>query len=1769
MSKNESQRASHKRSIIRMSTTVATFTDDTSLAQLETSKEMLDDYWTQFQAIQMAIELVTGPKEIDIQVVEMVDTERIYQQTKAKLRGFINRYAAADQNNQRNRQNQNDGNQRQQHHDQQDTSSKLPKLSLPEFDGTYIAWTSYKDQFTSMVKNQQNLANHRKLQYLKNSCKGEAEDIVSEYQTIDANFDPAWNALVERFENPRMIISSHLAVLFDQPIIATESAKSLRLLLRTTQKSLRSLNTLGGPVDHWDWMLIHLVLVRLDSKTRRYWELHHTSKQMATFDELVKALENRCNALETESSSAEVKVEPVSLKQTDQKKQSSKILHTSTSSNACPICNGVHLPSECKEFVAKNYQGRTELASKYSLCFKCLKPNHNFRSCSSKCSKCGRKHHVLMHNPAFDEKKANVSKPPLSAADSTTPNKNHILVSSSQSFIGSEISSPKSQILLSTAIIKIRTGYKNWVLARAFLDGGSQSCVITKRLVQLLNLRKTSCSVPITGIGEVCAGTVNKESSFEIMSCYDPSIRFEIKAVVMKSISTNLPNKRFDISDSDWSYLNGLQLADPKFNEPGGIDILIGAEHYLSLLLNEQKRHGPNGYPIAINTVFGWILSGAVTSTEAGNSSKIFSIVSDIDLDASLKNFWEIEEVSHTNVIKSLEDENCEKYFEETHYRNEEGRFVVRLPFVDNRKEIGDTKKMATRRFGYLERRFAREPELRVEYVAVMRELQALNHMAPADPIDGREHYYMPHHPIIKPSRTTTKVRVVMDATAKSSNGVSLNENLQVGPRLQQDLLRILLRFRSFRVAVGADIEKMFRQILVHQDDRRYQRILWRENPDEPIGEYELTTVTFGMSSAPFLAVKSLQELVKNPKVSVNAKLAILEDFYMDDLLTGGDDSHTVIDLIAKIQNTLEQAHFVLRKWISNDSDVLQSIDKSLRSYDNVGDIPVEESWKALGIHWHPSSDEFDYKLNENVKQLAITKRTILAVISSLYDPIGFLAPTIIVAKLFLQMLWTVKVDWDEKLDNELEQNWSSFQNSLIKLEEINIPRWIGSFSHSVLELHGFSDASKLAYSAVIYARTRNDDGSYKVNIVTGKSKVAPIKTLSQVKLELCGAVLLTRLIQYVRNSLRLDQIDVFTWCDNTAVLDWLQKPPSTWKTFVANRVSEIQRTLPSIEWRYVTSRENPADCASRGVQPSELKGHPLWWSGPSWLKLEKKHWPTFDRPTSSEADTEAKKTITLSHTLVVNDEMEILSTKFSSLFKLKTVTAYVIGFVDIARRKRQTMEKPPSVLDLDDALRFWLKFTQAKHFSSTLQRLKKGKKLKKNDPLLSLDPFLGADGLLRVGGRLKNSSLKEDQKHQIILPKMGSITKLVIEEIHKITFHGGTQLMLNYLRQKYWLLAGRRTINQLVKNCVKCSRVKGLTSHQMMGNLPAMRINVGRAFLKTGVDYAGPVVVKVPTINTRKYLTVKGYISVFVCLSTKAIHLELVSDQTAQAFLAALKRFTSRRGLCRELLSDNGSNFVGAKNELTRLFELLQNQIHNDTVKAMLAKDGIDWRMNPPDAPHFGGIYEAGVKSVKFHLRRSMDSTPFTFEEWTTMLCQIEAILNSRPLVPLSDDVNDLQPLTPGHFLIGEPLIAIPEPNLEHLKLNSLDRYQLMQRKVQEFWRRWSSEYLATLQQRTKWKSPVDNLKPGQIVTVKDDDLPPTKWLMGRILEVFPGKDSHVRVAKVQMANGELTLNEMNKLNSNGFYVKNVGKAKLKVTMGILERPIHKLCLLPVTDEN
>ncbi|XP_035207870.1 uncharacterized protein LOC118182603 [Stegodyphus dumicola] len=432
----------------------------------------------------------------------------------------------------------------------------------------------------------------------------------------------------------------------------------------------------------------------------------------------------------------------------------------------------------------------------------------------------------------------------------------------------------------------------------------------------------------------------------------------------------------------------------------------------------------------------------------------------------------------------------------------------------------------------------------------------------------------------------------------------------------------------------------------------------------------------------------------------------------------------------------------------------------------------------------------------------------------------------------------------------------------------------------------------------------------------------------------------------------------------------------------------------------------------------------------------------------------------------------------------------------------------------------FLIRHAQLTAFNSEITALRRGKPIPAQSKLKGLEPFLDDNSLLRVGGRLKNSNLLFDCKHQLILPPTHRVTVLIFEYFHKKYLHIGAQGLLHQVRLKYWPIHGKGLARKIVHACVICFKNKPIAASQVMGNLPTERITPTSPFLNCGVDFCGPFHVQFK--GQRKGIFPKIYVAVFICLSTKAIHLEVVTDLTSEAFIAALKRFCARRGKISSIITDNATNFKGAHTELKRLQKLIRKP--DEALSSYFTSESIVWKLISPRSPNFGGLWEAGVKSFKYHLRRTMGSTKVTMEEFLTIITQIEGILNSRPLTPMSNDINEFEVLTPGHFLVGRPITSIPEPELIEITDNRLSRWQRTTKFVQLIWKRWQTDYLNHLQQRNKWQFQKSNVETGAMVLLKDENLPPCHWALGRILETIPGTDGKVRVAKVKTASGICT---------------------------------------------
>ncbi|KAI8116952.1 hypothetical protein CVS40_11069 [Lucilia cuprina] len=727
---------------------------------------------------------------------------------------------------------------------------------------------------------------------------------------------------------------------------------------------------------------------------------------------------------------------------------------------------------------------------------------------------------------------------------------------------------------------------------------------------------------------------------------------------------------------------------------------------------------------------------------------------------------------------------------------------------------------------------------------------------------------------------------------------------------------------------------------------------------------------------------------------------------------------------------------------------------------------------------------------------------------------------------MLLQDLWKLKLDWDDKIPEQMTENWLKIKDNFKFLNEVNVPRHIICVKPTQIELHGFCDASMKAYGAAVYVKSIDSNGIVYCHLAASKSRIAPIKILSLPRLELCAGVLLVELIKVVIDSFKITFNDIFYYTDSSIVLSWLRLDPARLQIFVSNRVSFIQENSNINRWKHVSSEDNPADLISRGLLVKEIVQNKFWFNGPKFL-LKKE--PYISRMLEKCEIPEIKKSAKV---IIVRESNDIFGkiNHRNNFNVLQNIVAYVHKFIHVIRKR----DKKHFIYFRKLALKTIVKNIQEKHFSDDLKCLKSDKKLAKSSNLITLYPFVDNDGLIRVGGRLENSGLLYEAKHPILLPYKNDVVKLMIEDLHRKHLHVGPQGLLAIVRQRFWPLRGRQLVKNVINNCYRCFRLNPRQLHQLMGNLPEDRVIRTRPFLNVGIDFLGPITIH---YKVRGKKTDKSYVCVFVCFATKAVHLEVVSDLTSAAFIGALKRFVARRGCpgkifsdnatnfrrgCPgKIFSDNATNFIGAANSLNEIHKLFSEKEHCKNVDEFCAQKNIEWLNIPARSPHVGGLWEACVKSVKKHFYKVTEGT-MTYEELYTLMTQIESVLNSRPLTPLSNDPNDFQVLTPGHFLIGEPFNTFNDSIDNKCYSGLREHWKAVQSNTEKFWERWSSEYLSELQKRYKWNKPMQNIKPNTLALLKEDNIPPMSWRRGRVIRTITGSDGLCRIVEVRTSNGE-----------------------------------------------
>ncbi|XP_070068060.1 uncharacterized protein [Drosophila takahashii] len=1217
---------------------------------------------------------------------------------------------------------------------------------------------------------------------------------------------------------------------------------------------------------------------------------------------------------------------------------------------SCDLCSKESHPVRlCPRFIQMAIEARESYIKKKQLCLNCFARGHQLRDCSSthSCFVSRERHHTLLHrghpfsnNPSSSGHARPRTDPPSGGSD----------IPDEHSNVQVCFASGSKAVLLGTAMIDIcHLGIH--FRARALIDLGSEATFITERLFKLVNLPFRPIQAQVSGLNQTVSAQSTRLCHFAIRSPTKPGLQLDTAAYVLPELAGRLPSH--SIPQDILRDLPNLQWADPTFRQSSQIDVLIGADILPSVLLSGTKTN-ICGSLFGQETIFGWVLTGLVSMSTSNRVSAFTTQItktSEASLDKLLTKFWEVEDLPSKMVKES--DSVCESNFLRTTTRDASGKYVVTLPFCDPDhcgSELGYSRSIELAQFLRNENRLRRDTPLNEQYNSVIQEYLDLGHMREVSPTHNSPNYYLPHHEVIKPESTTTKLRVVFNASSPSVNGTSLNDVLHAGPVLQSDLT-IFLKWRYFKYVFSADITKMYRQIWVDPKHTPFQRILFR-NKEGDIRDYELKTVTFGVNCAPYLAIRVLKQLADDVDQQFPKASHIIRNFmYVDDVLAGSNSQQEAQLAIQELVTALNSAGFPLRKWTSNHNGVLKDIPNEHLLHSEFLNIDAESTAKTLGIRWRATTDEFYF-------------------IAKLFDPAGWLAPFIVRAKIFMQEIWLQELGWDDNLPDEMSHRWQVFLQSYSDLDQIRIPRWVGYQPQVKIELHGFCDASQKAYGAALYVRVEVGQ-QILTNLLTAKTRVAPVKTVSLPRLELCGALLLADMASTILPNMLSKSSEIFCWTDSTIVLAWLKKPACFWTTFVANRVTKIAQATKIENWSHVR------------------------------------------------------------------------------LDKALRVLAYVQRFLNRCRKAPVSPDKQLSNREIREAERTYIILAQHQQ------------------------------GLLRACGRLTASKvLQYDERHPVLLPYSCRLSRLLVQFTHQITHHGGNQLIVRLMRSKYWIPKVKNLVKGVVNSCKVCTIYKKRLQSQLMGDFPTDRASFSRPFSYTGVDYAGPF---------------------------EAIHLEPTSDLTTEKFLAAFARFVARRGCSQRVHSDNGKTFVGASSLISRDF----TQALKESVTDACSHQGLVWRFIPPGAPHMGGLWEAGVKSFKTLFYKSTSARKYTFEELSTLLAKIEACLNSRPLSPMSEDSTDLLALTPGHFLIGGPLLSTAEPEIKGEAKSIINRWQHLKAKHQQFSSRWKEEYLKELHKRNKWLSLSRNLQIDDMVVIKDDNLPSNDWRLGRIVAAIPGADS------------------------------------------------------------
>lgn len=1594
---------------------------------------------------------------------------------------------------------------------------RLPRIEFKHYDGSIKDWLAFWAQFKK-VHQDESIDNHDKIEYLIQAtlAGSRARQLVESYPAMSENYYKIIESMQSRFGREDLQIEVYVRELLKLILTNTTSKQKMEIssLYDQIETQLRALETLGITTDKCSAMLYPLIESCLPQDLLRVWQRSAIFNSPASGDDPTDfSLEIRLKRLMLFLKQEVENEQRISLAaegfglgsgmrssggdNAGQRRGKDRLHNEPTALglvnaevgriNRCLFCSGTHLSEACFKAQKMSLEQRKEVAAKYKACFRCLKIGHQSRQCRGRmrCLLCGRSHVSLMCSELLATTKQDGGndkqcEPTTTEEPSGSHFREHTLANHTS-----------TQVFLQTLRVTIK-GDRGSKVVRALVDTGSQRSYILKDTATQLYCQPKR-------VEKVVHCLFGGSEMWVTHECFDITVcrglfSHTFEALDQLTICGTVPPVFYGPWTNELDIL-GVQVSDS--GQSGPIELLLGAD-VIGMLYTGRREQLPCGL-IAMETQLGWTLMGKVSSKNGARSTTVMTTLNLFVQNASLTQLWELEALG----IKEPSDKRSKEeaaiaareLFNQTIHIDSEGRYEVRLPWIEDHAPLSSNYSLTQKRLESVVRRL-KSTGLCDQYEQIFAEWEAegiIEKVSP-DKVNHLLGHYLPHRPVIKESSLTTKIRPVFDASAHEKEKPALNHCLEKGPNLIEQIPSMLLRFREKRIGVVADIRKAFLQISVHTADRDFLKFLWLDSQGREV-VYNHRRVVFGLNSSPFLLGATLDHhlsqclnLCCSTKSSSNLLYTretvekLKRSFYVDNCMVSLSTEAGVEKFIRESTIVMKQGLFDLRGWERTGGM-------------DFGDF--EETCAVLGLNWHPKGDyltlNYSFMKDVTLEMNALTKRQILALTQKVFDPIGFVSPTTLIPKLMLQQLWKDDLTWDQPVTEDLAHKFMSWINELHYLQQIKIPRWVmaGTNEAEELSLHTFCDASQSAYACVVFLRAVRG-GKVSVFLLGAKARISPLcKAATKMtipRLELLAATIGARLYSSLVVNFE-QEVPCFFWSDSSTVVHWIQRKEE-WGVFVWNRVNEIRKLTSADDWRHLPGVCNPADLPSRGCSPKQLLDL-KWWEGPRWLYDDPVTWPTaVEVPNEEEINGEKKKKLvtTLNH-------LEKTDIWHFNYFQKYTKTVRMFGWIQrfINNCKRPDTKKYGE-LDADEhnaAEVQILKLVQADCFTGL------------NDSrLIGFSPMCDEKGLIRLMSRISTRSDNDDFRFPIVLPSKHPIVKSMIMEVHIKSCHVGTQGLLSLLRERFWLLNGRRTIRSVIKHCVVCNRFNSKNLSAKTPPLPMDRVRDAAVFEVTGVDFAGPLYLKTGE---------KAWICLFTCAVYRAVHLELTTSLSTSSFLQALRRFVARRGRPNTVYSDNGTNFLGAANAFATLD---WERITRET-----AIQRITWKFNPPTAAWWGGFWERLIGVLKQILRRVLGRASLNYEELSTLLCECESVVNSRPLTYLSEDPQDLTALTPLMFLREQ--IEDRLPDCDVIDKTSFSRKIRKLQTLREMLRkRFRSEYLGQLKLFCDGKvtRPVDI---GELVLIGSDNTKRLEWPIGRVVDVLPGKDGQIRLVKVETIKG------------------------------------------------